>query len=1244
MNTIKRGLRFNFWILIGVLCLGSACATYQVQTDGTESMQSLQSNKTVTQTVYLVGGYGNTKDKASQANITTKLKESLSAADNNSLLLFLGDNISPKKNQEEHDNKLLDEQLGLAKEFEGYTYFMSGVNEWKYLDVEKLEEYEDYVDDKGLKNLEFEEKNGCPLEYRVIDEQLDLIIVNSYWFVSNWDRIHNINQKCTNITTKKRFIEELEGYINDAQGKNLIIAMHHPVFSNGTYAGSNTLKNHLLPVPILGTAITEAYDLANLSRNQLDFPRYRYLRILVSALAQKSKRVTVVSAHEASLQYLKSKGLNQVISGSIAATAPADLANGFINAPGGSLDYTGKFAYGQQGFAILRYYTDGSSAVEFVTTDENSYYFNDQEAFVEKPSGDFIQKDYPKTVEAAIVKEQSALNKSGFYKFIWGDRYRSLFGKKVTAPVAILDTLYGGLRIIQEGGGHQSNSLRLVDKNNKQYAMRSLKKEALKFLTFKVKGVAYDTSDYEDTVTEELVSDFFTTAHPYMQMVIDGLAAQVDVNHSNTQLYYIPKQKALGVYNEAYGDALYFIEQRPSEEQKKYSGYRRADPEKEGEIPDFESTTDMLEKIKEDESYKVDQKTYIRSRVFDMLIGDWDRHQDQWRWVEYEVEDEDETIFIPVPRDRDNTFSKFDGIAFPLIKMFSPMTRGWQSYDDTIKNLKWFNREGYDLDITIANKFGVQTWIEEAKFIQQHLEADAIENAFSSLPNEIKNDSITNEIKNNLKKRLEDLDEYAKKYATYLNNQVVVYGTHKDDIFEIERLPNQETRIVVRRNLSDEKNEIFYERIIDGKVTKQVLVYGLNDDDIFSVKGEVKGHSRLKIIGGYGDDVYQIQNKRKVTVFDWKFEKSSFEEKKPSARLTNLYESNTLHWRYFQKDYNTLMPTLGTRNDDGVFAGLSNTFVKKGLHSDGGDFIQKHQLTGNYYFQFQTVEFLYEGIFANIFPNWNLTLEGRVTSDGFTDNFFGLGNESENDDEQLGEDFNRAQMQQTAVSAKISYRSLFLKGLYESFDVQQNNERFFTTTNVDALVFDRNAYVGLETGISFDTQNALDFPTKSLSFELQGGFKQNIDNSENNFGYLSFALGAGHKIIPSGDLVLSSTAEIKTNIGDNYFFYHAPTIGGNNGLRGYRNDRFSGDTYFYQSSDLKFRIKRFVTSVFPVTLGTYGGFDYGRVWVDGEDSNIWHTSFGGGVWLSGAETFAANIGVFGSNEGVMVQGGIGIGF
>jgi len=38
-------------------------------------------------------------------------------------------------------------------------------------------------------------------------------------------------------------------------------------------------------------------------------------------------------------------------------------------------------------------------------------------------------------------------------------------------------------------------------------------------------------------------------------------------------------------------------------------------------------------------------------------------------------------------------------------------------------------------------------------------------------------------------------------------------------------------------------------------------------------------------------------------------------------------------------------------------------------------------------------------------------------------------------------------------------------------------------------------------------------------------------------------------------------------------------------------------------------------------MGIFGFYDFGRVWIDGENSDIWHDSFGGGPYLAPIDFF-----------------------
>ncbi|MBM1104581.1 hypothetical protein JQC67_00385 [Aurantibacter crassamenti] len=1237
---LKNNKKNNFLKLLFVgVFLFQSCATFKTQFDSTSNVIT-DSEKLVNHTFYIAGGLGNI-EVGSSDEILNKLKVELESAEENTTLIFTGDNITGDIKNWQSDKAMLKKQLNLIEDFEGKTIFIPGNNEWKSSETEKLERTEDFIKDLDKDKINFFPENACPLEHKVINDDLDLILVDSKWFISNWSRVENINKKCSDVNTRRRFIQELEGYINDGQGKNIIIAMHHPVFSNGENAGHTTFKNHLLPIPVFGSLQQVIGDLGAFNPNNLNSRRYNYLRIMVSSLAQASDRITLVSGHEESLQYLSGGNLHQIVSGSLGSTAPTNRDKDNITAIGGSLAYEGIYTAGKKGFAKLEYYVDGSSKVTMITDEagKNKVSYNVLPKFNIKESQHNFEITEDSLKKESVLSNPRDYNKSGFHKFLWGNRYRSYYGKEVIAPVALLDTLYGGLKVTKEGGGHQSFSLRLEDKNGREYAMRSLRKNALKFLKFKLPGLAYNSDDYKDTFAEDVISDFFTTAHPYLQLAVNPLAKAAGVNHSDTDLFYLPKQPVLEEYTEDFGDELYFIERRPSDEQANYKGYKRTIDES-GKVTDVESTTDMLEKIKSDESYTVDQRSYIRARVFDMLIGDWDRHQDQWRWIQFK-DSLGQKEFMPVPRDRDNSFPKFDGFAMKVIKLFVPVSRSWQTFDGSIDNIKWLNNNGYSLDRTLVTKLGAKAWEEEAKVIQENITSEIIDNAFSNLPAEVNSDSAIVAIKMALLERLKMLSENAREYGEFLSTSVAIIATEKDDSIEITRLPKGETKVVIKRILSDEKNEQFYERTFRRDETKELLIYGLGDDDVFKVEGSGDNNIMVRLLGGYGDDTFIVSNNNNLKVYEWEHEKTTFENKKPRTQITDLYKTNNYHFTYFKNNTNILAPKAGFRTDDGIFLGLKDVYVKNGLNLNS--FRQKHSFSGTYYFGFEAAELDYQGVFGNIIPKWNVEVDAYFTSDKYAKNYFGLGNETVNQEDAFGRDFYRARLQQYRASLGLAYHSLRIRGVFESFKVNETEGRLFTPSNLNPDIFNSQNYIGAEITGKYRNGNAGDFPTKALQFDFSLGYKTNLNNDGNDFGYGALNVGLDHKLISSGNLVVATNAEYKSIIGGgDTFFYHAPSLGGNNGLRGFRDERFTGRSYLYHSTDLKLKLKRYITAVSPVTIGMYGGFDYGRVWEPTNDSNVWHTSQGLGFWVSSLKALTLNLGYFNSKEGNIVQFGFGL--
>src|SRR5690349_18878791 len=65
---------------------------------------------------------------------------------------------------------------------------------------------------------------------------------------------------------------------------------------------------------------------------------------------------------------------------------------------------------------------------------------------------------------------------SRWHKWLWGEDYREEWTTPVRIPVLNLDSAFGGLTPIKEGGGRQTKSLRLKDASGRQFVLRSVNK------------------------------------------------------------------------------------------------------------------------------------------------------------------------------------------------------------------------------------------------------------------------------------------------------------------------------------------------------------------------------------------------------------------------------------------------------------------------------------------------------------------------------------------------------------------------------------------------------------------------------------------------------------------------------------------------------------------------------------------------------------------------------------------------
>lgn len=1221
----------------------TGCATLKTKYDTKEKSIDVTTNKEIEHTFYLIGDAG--KSPINGMNPVLKsFKKRIDKADKNSSVFFLGDNIYPAGMPDPKDSTQaylvakshLDAQLNTLKNYKGKPLFIPGNHDWYTEGLVGLEREQKYIQ-KALDSKDvFLPEDGCPLETIDVNENLIVIAIDTEWYLTNWNKRPDINDKC-DIKSREKFLIELESLISKNRQKTTVIAMHHPMFSYGSHGGQYSFKKHFYPkpgvgpLPVIGTFLNVLRKTAGPSSEDLQGKRYRELRNRVVTLAQYSNKVIFVSGHEHSLQYIVEENTPQIVSGAGAKSGETRLLNG------------SKFSTGEKGYATLEVYKDGSSRVRFYGLDQDNnekFLFTsevlpeDKKLFTKK-----LPDSFPATTTASIYTQEE-ITKTGFHNFVWGDRYRKYYGTPVTVPNLSLDTIYGGLTPVRAGGGHQSKSLRLADKDGKEYVMRSMRKSAELYLQSMAFKDQYVVGEFENTAIEKLLMDFYTGSHPYAPYIVSTLSDAIDIYHTNPKLYYIPKQKALGDFNVNYGDELYMFEE--------HAGDNHGDLKSFGYANELKSTDSMLEDLRDDEKYAVDDKLYLRARLFDMVIGDWDRHTDQWRWAENKKNKK--IIYKPVPRDRDQVFSNMgDGPLMSLATRIVPSLRLMEGFNEEIRSVRGFNSspKTYVLDIALLSETNLKDWITEAEYIQENLTADIIDKSFKDFPVEIQDSSLP-KLKEILLSRISHLKEYAKEYHRILNKFAVVSGTDKDDWFEINHLNKKEVQVKAYRNIKGKKDKLFFNKTFSSDVTKEIWIYGLDDDDYFEDNGSARNKIRIRIIGGQNNDIYNLTEGQKITIYDYKSKKNTFKETNNARiKLTNDYNTNVYNPLAIRNSVNQIIPTVGFNPDDGLKIGFTNTFTYNGFRLN--PFTEKHTFNASFYFATQGFDFGYTGEFANIFGNWNFEVETRFTSPNFSVNFFGLGNKSVNNDDDLGMDYNRVKLEQIKVVPSIVYNGQlggkFKVGIgLETIEVEETEDRFINTFYVANNEDVRNTFLGVDATYTYENKDNAAFPTMGMSTMIKAGYKQSLVNDSQNYAYIIPSLAFDYKLIPSGRLVLATKWKAHFNLGDDYEFYQGATVGGIDGLRGYRNQRFTGKKAYYQNTDIRFSLRKMKTNIIPISLGIYSGFDYGRIWLPTEDSDEWKTSYGGGIFLNGANVVSARVALFYADEGPRFTFGLGFGF
>lgn len=308
-------------LLIMSIGLLASCATGKLYLNAPVNTQS-NPNKTPDYTIYAVGDAGelNAQSKA----VMARLSEMASDDTQPGTVLFLGDNIypagfPPESNIKGHhyaQDVLMNQIFGLSS-YKGQLIFIPGNHDWNEFKpggLESIKRQGDFLrklDDPRIRMLP---ENGCGGPVTIeLNDRIVMIILDSQWWLQNWVDEKEMNAGCTN-QTREDFIKALQQTVLEHTGKQIIVTLHHPLYTQGAHGGHFTVRDHLfplskvvkwlyLPLPVVGSIYPYYRSIFGHSQDT-KHKNYRSMKDSILGALNEEEEIIFLAGHDHNLQYL----------------------------------------------------------------------------------------------------------------------------------------------------------------------------------------------------------------------------------------------------------------------------------------------------------------------------------------------------------------------------------------------------------------------------------------------------------------------------------------------------------------------------------------------------------------------------------------------------------------------------------------------------------------------------------------------------------------------------------------------------------------------------------------------------------------------------------------------------------------------------------------------------------------------------------------------------------------------------
>lgn len=810
-----------------------------------------------------------------------------------------------------------------------------------------------------------------------------------------------------------------------------------------------------------------------------------------------------------------------------------------------------------------------------------------------------------------------------FVEFLMGRNWRDAWATPVTVPVLDLGKFANGLTPFR-AGGNQSRTLHFNGADGKTYIFRSTGKWVQRALPREV----------QNTPVGHLIQDLSSSMHPTGHGASARLQQALGLPASIPTLVVLPDDPRLGEWRQAYAGMLGQIELRADDKKETDERYGASK---------IHGSEKLLENLEQSFEYRLDSRQYLKARLLDFILGDTDRGADQWDWALYEKDGE--KLYRPIPRDRDYAFMYAQGLVTGLVRPFFPKLSRFKPGFTEITDLVFMTQE-FDRSHLVG--LSRQEWDAVVGEVRSALTDEVLADAVTKLPPEHQQYS-RDRILNGLRARRDGLAEVAREYYTMVSRQADIFGTNAVEHAEITR--NADGTVLVA--LFDEQHKQVFSRTFTPGETVEIRVYLQGGADRAVVRGQAGDRTiKVRVAGGAGDDLLadssRVASGGIATVFydahghnsivpgahtrvdrrpyvtpQPKTEYDAVGEKQQEQEQLEVYEERRGRFQDLinnasgdvleQKTSSTSAqhwggkagwgPAFDYREGAGLILGIARNIKQFGFRHD--EYEERIRLNGWLALN-GGIGLEASGDFRKENSSFGALVQLRA-SQFEANRFYGFGNNTPLIDRKLA----LVERDEIVLRPALNWRS-------RQLDLTVGPIARYTTARpqggspaqATAPIGVDGAYLqaGLLGQVQLSRVDHSAAPTRGFRLESELAAYPALLDVDNTYA----TAGADAALyVPLGWPTLALRLGGSRAWGD-FALHDAAFLGGRHTLRGYRWNRFAGDTEAHGSAELRLPLAT-VTLLTRGQLGVIGLADAGRVWYNGESADGWHTSAGAGL-------------------------------